>query len=233
MSSGGFDGAGGLHAANGRRVIVWRHGRTPWNAAGRFQGQTDIDLDEVGEAQAESSARLLAALDPDLIVASDLTRARKTGEALGRVTGLPVTLDERLRETNAGRWQGLTFAEINEQFPEESAAWSTGDVDVAPGGGESRLDVAARVCAAIEEHLEALPDDGLLVLATHGGAARVAIASLLGLPHGSWSVLSGLANCNWSMVEEMGADKAARGLRWRLAEHNAGSLPEPVVVEEG
>ncbi|OMH24695.1 hypothetical protein BKD30_07970 [Tersicoccus phoenicis] len=229
----GLAGAPADGVAQYRRVVVWRHGQTSWNAAGRFQGQTDIELDEVGRAQAEASARLLAALSPGRVVASDLTRARDTGEALGRLAGLPVTVDLRLRETYAGRWQGLTFAQIDEQFPEEAAGWATGDVTVVPGGGECRLDVAARVCAAVEEHLRGLPENGLLVLATHGGAARVAIASLLGLPHDRWAVMSGLANCNWSMLEEMGPEKATRGLRWRLAAHNAGSLPEPVTVQEG
>ena len=63
---------------SGRRVVLWRHGRTAWNATNRFQGQTDVPLDEVGVLQGERAARNLATLKPDLIVSSDLGRARTT-----------------------------------------------------------------------------------------------------------------------------------------------------------
>ncbi|HEU4490154.1 MAG TPA: histidine phosphatase family protein, partial [Jiangellales bacterium] len=65
-----------MSARPGRRVVLWRHGRTEWNAAGRFQGQSDVALDDSGRAQAERSARLLAALWPTVLVSSDLLRAR-------------------------------------------------------------------------------------------------------------------------------------------------------------
>ena len=74
--------------------MLWRHGQTTWNAQNRFQGQTDIPLSETGVAQAERAARLLAALKPDKIFSSDLSRAASTAAALARITGLPVTLDK-------------------------------------------------------------------------------------------------------------------------------------------
>lgn len=215
-----------------RKVVFWRHGRTSWNSAGRFQGQEDIALDEVGRQQAASAAALLAAIGPTRIISSDLERARHTAEALARVTGLSVAEDPRLRETHAGAWQGMTFAEINATYPDEAASWSSGAVHVRPGGGESRLEVSERMSAAVLEAVSRLDDGGTLVVATHGGAARVGIASLLGLPHDHWGVLSGLANCNWSLLEE--TDSAENPLvNWRLTEHNAGTLPQPVTVQEG
>jgi glucosyl-3-phosphoglycerate phosphatase len=207
-----------------RRVVIWRHGQTGWNAEGRFQGQTDVDLDEVGCAQAQRSASLLAALRPHAIVSSDLRRAADTAAALGRVARLGVALDERLRETHGGAWQGLTNTEIRERYAGELEVWLRGG-DIPAAGAETRTAVGRRVVAAIESGLERVPDDGTLVAVTHGGAARSAIGSLLGLPHSCWTALGPLSNCCWSVLEE-------RDTGWRLLEHNAGSLPEPVLGDE-
>jgi probable phosphoglycerate mutase len=97
-----------------------------------------------------------------------------------------------------------------------------GDPAVRPGGGETRGEVADRACAAVTDALRSLPDGGVLVVATHGGTARALIGRLLGLPEHEWHVLGGLANCSWSVLAE-----SSHG--WRLEEHNAGRLPEPVV----
>ena len=67
-----------------RKIVFWRHGRTPWNAEQRFQGQTDIDLDDVGTGQALRAAGMLATLEPSMIIASDLLRARATAQPLAR-----------------------------------------------------------------------------------------------------------------------------------------------------
>ena len=79
-----------------RRLVLWRHGRTEWNAQHRFQGQTDVPLDEVGQAQAHRAAEVLARLEPTTIVASDLLRTRQTAAALAQVTGLTVQHDPQL-----------------------------------------------------------------------------------------------------------------------------------------
>jgi probable phosphoglycerate mutase len=206
-------------------VVIWRHGRTEWNLAKRFQGSTDVPLDDVGRAQAARSARRLATLPPDLIVSSDLSRARETAEVLARLAECEVVIDPGLRETHAGAWEGLTNIEIQAQFPEEWAAWRRGEPIRRGGGGELDTEVAARVLAAIERTLEKVPPDGTLVVISHGGAGRLAIASLLGLPREHWSALGALSNCSWSVLGEN-----TRG--WRLLEHNAGTLPEPVLGDD-
>ncbi|MBS2963932.1 histidine phosphatase family protein [Actinocrinis puniceicyclus] len=210
--------------APGRRVVVWRHGQTEWNVEGRFQGQTDVPLDAVGRDQARRAARLLAALRPHAIVASDLSRAAETARELSALTGLGVALDAGLRETFAGTWQGLTDNEIREKFPEQFAAWKR-DHSVRRGGGELETEVADRVVPAILRALDGVPAGGTLVVVSHGGSSRVAIGRLLGLPAEHWSSLGGLSNCCWSVLGE-----ATRG--WRLLEHNAGSLPEPVIGDD-
>lgn len=170
------------------------------------------------------SARLLAALRPDAILSSDLTRTADTAAELAQLTGLSVTLDEGLRETYAGHWQGLTNREIEERFPEQFAAWRRGE-PVRRGDGELETEVADRAVPAIERAVEKLPDEGTLVVVSHGGTIRCAIGRMIGLPEDTWGSLGALSNCCWSVL---GPGSRA----WRLLEHNAGTLPEPVLGDE-
>ena len=204
--------------------MLWRHGQTAWNLEGRFQGTTDIALTEVGIGQAKRAARLLAALKPDAVIASDLQRAADTAAELAALTGLDVSHHEGLRETYAGVWQGLTHDEISSRFGEEYAAWKRGE-PVRRGGGELETEVADRAAPVILDAADKLPDGGTLVVVSHGGAIRTAIGRLIGLEPYTWESLGGLSNCCWSVLGE-----GARG--WRLQEHNAGSLPEPVLGDD-
>ncbi|WP_327299752.1 histidine phosphatase family protein [Streptomyces sp. NBC_01197] len=214
----------GTKGGRGRRIVLWRHGQTAWNVERRFQGSTDIELTETGVGQARRAARLLASMKPDAIVASDLSRAATTARELGSVTGQDVTYDAALRETYAGSWQGLTHDEIMARFGEQYAAWKRGE-PVRRGGGELESEVADRAAPVVLGHADALPDDGTLVVVSHGGTIRTTIGRLLGLESRHWESLGGLSNCCWSVLGE-----GARG--WRLLEHNAGTLPEPVLGDD-
>src|SRR5262249_50255585 len=174
-----------------RRLVLWRHGRTAWNDDRRFQGQTDIELDEHGRRQARRTARVLATLPPSVLVSSDLVRARATVAELAVLTELPVAVDPRLRETYAGRWEGLLAHEIEAVDPVTWQAWQAGDAEVRPGGGETRAEVADRAVSAVSDALPQVADDGVLVVGTHGGTARALIGRLLGLPEREWHVLGG------------------------------------------
>lgn len=202
-----------------RRVVLWRHGQTAWNLESRFQGRIDTPLDAKGVAQSEAAAARLAALCPTAILSSPLQRATHTAAALAEVTGLAVALDPDLIERGGGEWEGLTNSEIKARYPEEYRRWD------APGG-ETSAEVAKRVGAALERAIGRMPDDGPLVVVSHGAALRLGLADLLGLPEDFWDRLGGLSNCNWSVVAEM------RNGGWRLVEHNAGSLPEPVLGDD-
>jgi glucosyl-3-phosphoglycerate phosphatase len=194
-----------------------------WNAERRFQGQSDSPLDEAGRAQADRAARLLAALRPDLIISSDLSRAARTAAPLARLTGLEVILDKDLRERHGGCWEGLTDTEIRERYPEAHATWT-------PPDGEPAGAVADRVAAALQRTATAVAEqvtgrDGLAVVVSHGAALRLGMSRLLGMPEELSGVLGPLANCSWSVL-------GVRYGRWRLMEHNAGTLPEPVLSDD-
>jgi probable phosphoglycerate mutase len=191
-----------------------------------------VPLDEVGFDQVRRAAQTLLALQPSHIVSSDLTRAVDTAKALGKLANLEVVTDSDLRETFAGAWQGMTRAEIIESYADDYAAWG-GDSNVRPGGGETRLEVAERVMRGISRALAQVPDGGTLVVAAHGGSLRAALGRLLALEPAQWTALGVLANAQWSVLRELDENiPRPEGLHWRLAEYNAGSLPEPVMGDD-
>jgi broad specificity phosphatase PhoE len=210
-----------------RRIAIWRHGRTSWNAEQRFQGQTDIELDEIGVAQARRAAAMLASLPPSAIICSDLMRTQQTAEPLVELTGIEPLLDPGLRETFAGEWEGKTRPVLLQEYGEELHRWSADPHMRAGVVGETRLEVADRMVDAVDRGLAGIGDDGVLVVVTHGGAARAGIGRLLGLPPEHWAALGVLTNCSWSVLLE----NSPPGPAWRLQEYNAGSLPEPVPVD--
>jgi glucosyl-3-phosphoglycerate phosphatase len=210
--------SGARNSDHSVRLVLWRHGQTQWNAERRFQGQTDIPLDDVGQQQAERAARLLAALQPSAIFSSDLIRATATAAPLARLTGLTVTLDKDLRERYGGLWEGLTDADIRTRYPVEHSQWR-------PPEGETSAAVAERAVAAMERIADTLTPGTLAVVVSHGAALRLGAALLMGLPEELWGAVGPLANCAWSVL-------GRRRGRWRLIEHNTGTLPEPVLSDD-
>lgn len=211
-----------------RRIVIWRHGRTTWNAERRFQGQQDIDLDETGLEQARVAARQLALLRPHTIIASDLKRAAMTAQALADLVDKPVRTDPGLRETFAGEWEGKTWSELLESHGDQLNAWAAGS-NLRPGGGETRTEVAQRVIEVITREVASMPARATLVVVTHGGSARGAISQLIGLPPEHWAALGVLTNCAWSVLTEK---DSPYGPPWRLQEYNAGSLPAPALSDD-
>ncbi|HYN28503.1 MAG TPA: histidine phosphatase family protein [Dermatophilaceae bacterium] len=187
----------------GRRVVVLRHGETTHNAAGIWQGHLDSPLSERGLAQAEVAGRALSALGPTAVVASDLARAARTADAVGAACGIPVSYDARFREIHAGEWQGMSGAQVREQYPEDMDRLLRGEDFRRGGTGESVADVAGRCREAVEEVLGELGAGECVVVATHGVSGRALVASLVGIDQQlAWVVLSGLGNACWAELEE-------------------------------
>jgi len=208
----------------GNRVLLWRHGQTDWNMVNRFQGHSDIPLNDVGRYQVRHAAEILAGMNPTQIISSDLGRAKETAQALADLVGLTVSTHEGLRETNGGMWEGKTGKENREEDFQNFIRWIDGEDNPAGTTGEKRSEVAARAVAVINQALNGKTDQ-LLIVATHGGTARCVLGDLLQLPLSHWGVIGGLSNASWSIVQR-------NPRQWNLIEHNAGSIPEPVYGEE-
>lgn len=150
------------------RVFAVRHGRTAWNAEQRIQGQRDVPLDDVGHWQAARVAQALAGEGVSAIYSSDLARASQTAAALAGASGLAVRTEAALRERDFGRFEGLTFAEIEARWPDDAARWRRRDPGFEPGGGESLLAFSARCVAALQRLAAAHAGQAIAVVA-HGG----------------------------------------------------------------
>ncbi len=127
------------------RLVVIRHGRTGWNADGRIQGHQDVALDALGLRQAEALAQALRDEPLQAIYSSDLLRARGTAEALRQLRNVPLHTDAGLRERAFGTFEGLSFAEIEQRWPEQALRWRRREPEFSPGGGESLLAFRRRV----------------------------------------------------------------------------------------
>jgi len=158
--------------AEGELLLI-RHAESEWNALGLWQGHADPPLSRRGREQAaalaERVARELAECRVDILVCSDLQRAHETARAVGAVLGLEPRPDARYRELDVGCWSGLCRAEIEQRDADLLARFEAAhDLDVRPGGGESRREIRIRARDSVED-----------LLARHEGA-RVALVSHLG-----------------------------------------------------
>ncbi len=154
------------------RIIAVRHGETAWNVDTRIQGQLDIGLNDRGLWQAERVGQALADEAIDRIYSSDLQRAHTTAQAIARRTANPaareVQLHTGLRERGFGTFEGETWADIAEKWPDESRRWKQRDPHFAPPGGETPTQLLARVQATVDDIASRHPGEHI-VLVAHGG----------------------------------------------------------------
>ena len=167
------------------RILLARHGETPWNAEGRYQGQEDIPLSEVGIAQANALGKRLADLQIDRAVASPLSRATRTTQlALGEARAPQLLFDEGLKEIGHGEWEGLLASEIHARDPQRLQAWRDAPETVQmPGaGGESLQQVLDRAWPAFARACAGLGQEDTLLVVAHDAVNRVLLCRILGIP---------------------------------------------------
>ena len=178
------------------RLLLVRHGESTWNADGRWQGQADPPLSALGEQQAADAAAHVDAVDA--VWSSDLARAQRTAEIIAHERGVDVRIDARLRERDAGEWQGYTRAEIEERWP---GALESGR---RPAGYETDDKLLARVLVAIDDIGDA-HDRGTVLVVVHGGVVRALERHFGEDRHGLLSNLGG----RWLV-------RAGDGAQWSL-----------------
>jgi broad specificity phosphatase PhoE len=165
-------------------IYLARHGRTAYNHEGRFQGQQEVPLDELGRKQAAELAQSAVAYGFAALWCSPLRRARETADAVAAATGLTPRQDVRFMETDAGDWTDRTFVDVRGEAPELFDAFANADPDFAFPGGESFLAQEERVGAALDD-VEAAGELPALVVC-HGMVIRAALSVRIGrwLPYG-------------------------------------------------
>jgi probable phosphoglycerate mutase len=165
------------------KILLARHGETAWNAEGRYQGQEDIPLSDVGEAQARSLGERLRHVHIDRAVASPLKRALRTAElALGEDRLAKLTTDAGLMEIAHGTWEGLLAAEIRERDPDRLHAWRHAPHEVLMPEGESLQHVFDRAWPALARAAEGLGEHDTLLVVAHDAVNRVLLCNVLGIP---------------------------------------------------
>lgn len=165
------------------RLLVARHGATQHNLDGRFTGQSDASLSQLGERQAEALATRLADMRFDALVSSDLARARQTAEAIARHSGQPVILDPDLREISMGAWEGRAYRDVMLEQPDLVELIETDPTgEVSAPDGETWAQFSARVHGALGRWQERFPQGNVLWV-THGGVVSVLLLRALGLTY--------------------------------------------------
>lgn len=162
------------------KLILTRHGETDWNLIRRYQGQSDVPLNQTGIRQAEQLAKRLATEKIDFIYSSDLSRAVDTANEIAKMQELAPAFqkDIRWRELSFGKWEGLNYEEIQAQRHDEAAVWYADMVNLSPPGGESLLQLAERVQSVLEE-LKSKHKDQTVLVVSHSGVIQVLLCLLL------------------------------------------------------
>lgn len=177
-----------------------RHGHSEANRDNVFGGQIDAPLTETGWAQARKVAAFVKeTYRPDAVYASDLSRAKETAEAVAAPFGLPVAIDERLREIFGGVWEGMTFAAIEKDYPAQFALWQHDQSRVQCPEGENYADVQKRALCALADIAGKHPGQ-VVVIVTHRCLLRTLTCAWEERPLSELNDCAWLSNCSVSEV---------------------------------
>jgi alpha-ribazole phosphatase len=184
------------------RIYLIRHGETEYNREGRYQGTIDVPLSQRGQEQAASLAHRLREEEIEAIYTSDLGRARETAQAIARDHDLDVIIEEGLRERGFGQWEGLTFGEIKERFPQVASHWLQDPLHTEVPGGEDFGAFQRRIIATLDG-IRRRHREGNIAVITHGGPILAILAHILQL-EGDGMLRLRLDNACLSIIEYFG-----------------------------
>ena len=170
------------------RIIFVRHGETDWNVTHRYQGQTDIPLNDKGKHQAELVAKRLASEEIAAVYASDLTRAIYTAKAIAQEHQLDVISMAEFREISFGEWEGSSFSSLDIGARGQIDKIFTDPANIEVPGGENFQQVQKRAVSGIEKLIDKHPDETVVVV-SHGAAIRTILCHALGMSLANvWSI---------------------------------------------
>jgi len=167
------------------KLLLVRHGNTKLNSAGRYWGQTDVELSADGTRQAERLRNRLATQKIDIAYTSDLQRASVTAKIIATNHQVDIVTCPELREINFGKIEGLTFKEVSQLYPEVAEAWSKWSLTLKYPDGESIVELNNRVSKFLERLEKHAPEETVLIVA-HSAPLRLLICHLLGAEIQHW-----------------------------------------------
>jgi broad specificity phosphatase PhoE len=207
------------------RLILVRHGETPWNVTLQYQGHANVPLNERGREQARRTAARLRRLEVRALYASDITRAWETAEIIGTAIGqTPVPMPE-LREIDVGQWEGLTPEELYRRFPDHMAEYRRDPARTVRLGGESYAQLQARALVALQRIQESHAQGEVVVAVSHGGTIRALLCHVIGLDLGNFGRM-------WLDNGSLTELRLGRN-GWRLMRLNDAAHVEDMVAEGG
>ncbi|MCS6880829.1 MAG: histidine phosphatase family protein [Oscillochloridaceae bacterium] len=207
------------------RLILVRHGETPWNVTLQYQGHANVPLNERGREQARRAAARLRPLEVRALYASDIARAWETAEIIGAAIGqTPVPMPE-LREIDVGQWEGLTPEELYRRFPDHMAEYRRDPARTVRLGGESYAQLQARALVALQRIQESHAQGEVVVAVSHGGTIRALLCHVIGLDLGNFGRM-------WLDNGSLTELRLGRN-GWRLMRLNDAAHVEDMVAEGG
>jgi len=204
------------------RLCIVRHGETAWNAEHRVQGQLDVPLNSIGQAQAQAASKVLSLEKFDAIYSSDLTRARQTADPAAHLLSLKINIEKELRERHYGIFERLTYAEVKVRFPEDYARFAARDPEYAFRTGESLKDFYARSVSVISRIAASHEGQSVLVF-THGGVLDMLYRDITGLSISAERDF-GIPNAGLNRIEK--ASAGWKILAWADVAHLESALDD-------
>ncbi len=182
------------------KVILVRHGKTVWNAEGRYQGKMDIPLNEEGKEQARRVGEALRDFPVKAVYSSPLSRCRDTALEIAKHHGLEVQVKEGFKEIDHGQWEGMLAGEVEKKYPQLLELWREKPSQVKMPGGESLKEVYDRAVKAFEEVVRSHSDEDLIVIVGHDATNKALMCYLLGTDLDKfWAFKQ--ANCGITVLE--------------------------------